>query len=364
VIKRLVRPLDRYVLSEWTKIFLGTSLGFPFILTIFDLAQNIDKYLNRNLSAKAIALSYAYWMPDSMFMAVPAAVLFATVFAIGSMTRHSEINAAKAAGISFHRLTLPIFVGAIIASGLSFVLAEVAPKTNRRRSELLEEVKYSNSNERFNFAFAAEQGRVYKAALLDVSKASLEDVEVERKGRETDDKYPTYIISAEDASYKGKRGWTVRRGTMHVVLAAGRDVAFRFDSLHDRYMVETPTQLLASPKAPADMDYNELGRFIAALERSGSVVNELRVERALKLAVPVTCLIIALFGAPLATSNQRGGTAYGIGLSLGTTIIFLIMLQLTKAIGGKGVVSPEMAAWIPNTIFFAIGLVMLARVRT
>jgi lipopolysaccharide export system permease protein len=129
-------------------------------------------------------------------------------------------------------------------------------------------------------------------------------------------------------------------------------------------MTESPTQLLASPKAPADMDYDDLGRFIAALERSGSNVNELRVERALKLAVPVTCLIIALFGAPLATSNQRGGAAYGIGLSLGTTVIFLIMIQLTKAIGGKGVVSPEMAAWIPNAIFGIIGLVMLARVRT
>jgi lipopolysaccharide export system permease protein len=365
VMKRLVRPLDRYVLSEWTKIFFSTSLGFPLLVTIFDLTDNLDKYFNRNLSPKAIALSYVYGMPDSMFMAVPAAVLFATVFVIGSMTRHSEINAAKASGISFHRLTLPILLGAILASGLSLALGELAPKTNKRKAELLEEVRFTNSNERFNFAFAAEQGRVYKASLLNVAKASLEGIEVERKGRETEDnKYPTYVISAESASYNGPRGWTVRRGTMHVVLAAGRDVAFRFDSLHDRYMTETPTQLLASPKAPADMDYKDLGRFIAALERSGSNVNELRVERALKLAVPVTCLIIALFGAPLATSNQRGGAAYGIGLSLGTTVIFLIMIQLTKAIGGKGVVTPEMAAWIPNAIFGVIGLVMLARVRT
>jgi lipopolysaccharide export system permease protein len=93
-------------------------------------------------------------------------------------------------------------------------------------------------------------------------------------------------------------------------------------------------------------------------------VHELRVERALKLAVPITCIIIALFGAPLATSNQRGGAAFGVGLSLGTTVIFLIMIQLTKAVGGKGVVTPEMAAWIPNALFGVIGLVMMSRVRT
>ncbi|MEO7964657.1 MAG: LptF/LptG family permease, partial [Gemmatimonadaceae bacterium] len=108
----------------------------------------------------------------------------------------------------------------------------------------------------------------------------------------------------------------------------------------------------------------ELGRYIQALERSGSDVNVLKVERALKLAIPVTCIIIALFGAPLATSTQRGGAAYGIGVSLGTTIVFLIMIQLTKAIGGKGVLTPEMAAWLPNGVFAILGLVMLARVRT
>lgn len=362
--RHLLRPLDRYVLTEWSKIFFSTSLGFPLLVTIFDLTDNLDKYLNRHLPPREIALSYAYAMPDSMFMAVPAAVLFATVFAIGSLTRHSEITAAKASGISFHRLTLPIFAGAVVAAGIALALGELTPSTNKRQAELLQEVRFTNSNERYNFTFAAERGRVYKASMLNVANGKLEGVEVERKGREDDDSYPSYVISAESASYKPPRGWTVQRGTMHVIPGAGRNVSFSFDSLRDRDMTESPTQLLASPKAPADMGYEDLGRFIAALERSGSDVNVLRVERALKLAVPITCIIIALFGAPLATSNQRGGAAYGIGLALGTTVIFLIMIQLTKAIGGKGVLTPEMAAWLPNALFGLVGLIMLARVRT
>ena len=47
-------------------------------------------------------------------------------------------------------------------------------------------------------------------------------------------------------------------------------------------------------------------------------------------------MIIMLFGAPLATSNQRGGAAYGVGVSLGTTVIFLMLVQLTQAVGRKG----------------------------
>ena len=45
-------------------------------------------------------------------------------------------------------------------------------------------------------------------------------------------------------------------------------------------------------------------------------------------------------------------------------MIFLLMIQLTRAIGGKGVIPPDFAAWIPGCIFGTIGLILLARVRT
>jgi lipopolysaccharide export system permease protein len=122
--------------------------------------------------------------------------------------------------------------------------------------------------------------------------------------------------------------------------------------------------MMAKPRDPQDMRYDELTRFINALERSGGDANVLRVERALKIAIPATCIIIALFGAPLATSTQRGGSAYGIAVSLATTMIFLLMIQLTRAIGGKGVIPPDLAAWIPGAAFGLIGLVLLVRVRT
>jgi len=47
------------------------------------------------------------------------------------------------------------------------------------------------------------------------------------------------------------------------------------------------------------MGFRELGAFITSMERSGAEVNELRVERMLKIAIPITCIVILLFGAPL-----------------------------------------------------------------
>ena len=363
MLRKLVRPLDRYVFSEFWKIFTMTALGFPLLIIIIDLTDNLDKYLNRQLPRDQIALSYLYFIPDSMFLVMPAAVLFATVFSIGALTRHAEITAAKASGISFYRLTLPIYLGAVFAAGAALALGELVPITNAKRADLLEEKKFRPGSDRYNFAFAAERGRVYKIGSLNSDKGRIEGLEIERKGNGMD--YPTYVLIADQGEWKPRRGWALTKGAIHVIPSDTlTDVTFVFDSLQDRSMIEAPLELMATPKAPQEMGYQALSRYISALERSGGDANELRVERALKLAIPITCIIIALFGAPLATSTQRGGAAYGIGISLATTVIFLMLIQLTKAVGAKGIIPPEVAAWMPNALFAVIGTVMLARVRT
>ena len=360
------RPLDRYVFAEWVRIFVVTALGFPLLVVIIDLTDNLDKYLSRRIPYGDLALSYLYWLPDSMFMILPAAVLFATVFTIGSLTRYSEITAAKASGISFYRVIAPIAAGAVVATFLGLLIAEVVPKTNARRQELLRENEFAKNgrggNERFNFAYAAEQGRVYKAGALVLDRDSLAGLEVERRGRGAS--YPTYVLTAQAAKYEKRRGWTLRNGDLHFIPDSGANRVVSFDSLVDRRMTERPLDLMASPRAPQEMGYRELGRFIRAMERSGGDVNELRVERMLKITIPVTCIVIFLFGAPLATSTQRGGAAYGIGVSLGTTVIFLMLIQLMKAVGGKGLITPELAAWMPSLIFAMVGSYLMARVRT
>ncbi|HEV7839472.1 MAG TPA: LptF/LptG family permease [Gemmatimonadaceae bacterium] len=359
---KTVRALDRYVFTEFWKIFVTTALGFPILVNIIDLTDNLDKYLGQHLSTGRILLSYVYWLPDSMFMVLPAAVLFATVFAIGALTRHSEITAAKASGISFYRFIAPIFAGAILATVLGLILGEIAPITNKKRLEILASNRINISSDRYNFAYAADRGRVYKIGALHLIEPSIEGMVIERKGNGPD--YPSYVITANAARYRPADGWQLQHGAMHIIPDTVHNMTFSFDSLVDRHFTELPKQLTLTQKAPTDMGFRELGRFITSMERSGAEVNELRVERMLKIAIPVTCIVILLFGAPLATSTQRGGAAYGVGLSLATTVIFLMLIQLTKGIGGKGMIPADLAAWLPSIIFGVVGLYLFARVRT
>jgi len=303
-----------------------------------------------------------YWLPDSIFMALPAAVLFATVFAIGSLTRHSEITAAKASGISFHRLIAPIFAGALIATVVGLVIGELAPLANKHRLDIIEPDRTATTLERYNFAYAGEAGRAYKITALRVARNAIDGMTIERKGKGPD--YPSYILAASDARYTPRRSWILHRGAMHVIPDSTYNITVMFDSARDRNFTEPPRQLTLAQKAPTDMGFVELGRFINSMERSGADVNALKVERMLKIVIPITCVIIFMFGAPLATSSQRGGTAYGVGLSLATTLIFLVMIQLTRGIGGHGEIPAELAAWLPSMLFGVVGVILMARVRT
>src|SRR5215207_981137 len=252
--RRLFRPLDRYVFSEFWKIFTMTGLGFPVLIVVIDLTDNLDKYLNRQLPRSQIALSYLYFIPDSMFLVMPAAVLFATVFSIGALTRHAEITAAKASGISFYRLTRSIYFGAVFAAALAVGLGELVPITNARRAELLEEKKFRPGSDRYNFAFAAERGRVYKISSLNSDKGRIEGLEIERKGKGAD--YPSYVLIANEGHWQPRRGWKLGKGAMHVIPSDTlADITFAFDSVRDRALHETPVELTATPRAPQEMGY-------------------------------------------------------------------------------------------------------------
>jgi lipopolysaccharide export system permease protein len=355
--------LDRYVVSLWLRLFVLTALGFPIVSILINLTDSLNKLLDRGLTVQQIAVSYVYSVPENMFLVMPAAVLFATVFTIGNMARHSEITAAKAGGLSFRRLMVPILVLSVFATALGIVVGELAPGATARQAELQKARPEGPTSARFNFVYRADEGWVYTVKSLELATRKLKQVLFERQG--TGLEYPGLVVTADSATYdQTAQVWRLWNGASRVIASPERQASFEYKSLRLRSFTQAPADLLAEPKAPDEMRYAELGRYIEALQRSGNDANKLIVERALKLAIPVTCFIIAVFGAPLAITSPRSGTAFGIAISLGSTVLFLLLMQIAKAVGAGGVVDPVIAAWIPSGVFLLIGLILVARVRT
>lgn len=356
-----MRTLDRYVAGLYLKVWLICVFGAPILFIVIKLTDDLDRYLSRGVSVQQLLLAYLYDFPYQMALSLPVASLFGAVFTVALMSRHFEITAAKASGVSFYRIIAPmVLLGGLLTIG-GFPLGELVPVTNRLRAEALGERLSARRSMRTQFVYGADGGRAYTIQRLAAATGRIDDILIDREGTGPD--YPTYRIYAPQAEWKGGR-WLMQNGYLSYFPSQDRAVTFAFDTLLQIDFSETPQDLLAEPKEPEEMNYRELGRFIESIERSGGDARKLEVERALKIAFPTACLIVVLFGSALGMTTGRRGPAMGVGIALATVMIYLLSVRIAQGMGAGGILPPMLAAWLPNLLFLAVGLVLLARTRT
>src|SRR5262245_33364891 len=134
----MIRLLDRYVAREFMRLFLLFSIAAPLLFVLGDLTDNLDRYMDRGISPQNVALSYMYQFPLFVLYSFPIASLIGTIFTVNNMTRHSELSAAKAGGVSFWRLLAPLPMLGLLLTVVALGLSELVPVTTRIQSRLLQ----------------------------------------------------------------------------------------------------------------------------------------------------------------------------------------------------------------------------------
>jgi lipopolysaccharide export system permease protein len=356
-----MRILDRLVVREFVRLFGLFILASPVLFILGDLTDNLDTYVDRGYDTGQIVMGYVYQMPLFISWGIPVAALIATIFTVNNMTRHSEVAAAKAGGMSFYRLYATLPVLGIVLTVLGLVLTELIPVGNRLREEALGEQTERRGLGRSNFVYRDLDGRTFAIRRLDVTDGEINGITVEREGDEP--QVPSVHIFAPEAVYDST-GWVIQDGYLRLMAGADIERTFEFGELRTHGFDEPPETLLDRQKDPDHMRYFELGQLIEILLRSGAEPLDLMVQRAQKIAIPVASLVIILFAAPLANSSPRGGAAYGVGVSLGITIVYLMLFKVAGAAGSSGAIPPRMAAWTPNVLFAIASVFLIHRVRT
>jgi len=357
----MIRILDRLVTRSFMKVFLAIILGSPVLFILGDITENLEDYLGAGLTWLEVGKAYLYKMPQFIQWSFPFASLISTVFTVQTMTLHREIVAAKAGGISFHRLIVPIIFLGVFLTGVALALEEVVPRANLRAAAVLGQDD-TRREWRTNFVFQGEDGRNFSIQRLNVAEGTLNGIVMETVEPGTN--RPTTHLTAEFAEYEPELGWTFNEGFYRVFLDGGEEVAAQFQQLRTRGFTERPEDFLEEPRDAEEMTREEMGRLADIIERSGGTPTKLLVDREEKIAIPVATLVIILFGAPLATSTKRGGTAYGIGVALLSTILYMLLFRISGAVGETGALDPLTAAWLPNLVFLGAGLIFLWLVRT
>ncbi len=355
----MIRTLDRMVVGSFTTLFSVFLASVPVIFVLADLSERQGQFLDRGLTVADIALGYVFMYPHFMVWSAPIAALIAAVFTVNYMTVHREIMAAKAGGVSFHRLVAPLWpLGAVLTVGV-FFLGSLLPSTNRRAAEIFGD-REIRGDWRNDFVHQTENQETISIHQLFVSNRSIDRVLVESRDQDGSLRH----VWANQGLYSEEDGWTLQDGYLRVIRPSGQEISYTFERYRRAGLSVPPEELRNDPPDENEMGYRELGRRAAAVYRSGGDPDELLVKRDQKLSIPAATLVIMLFGAPLATTVKKGGAALGVGVSLGSTILYIMLLRLFGAIGASGGIPAFWAAWIPNFIFLVVGVALMARVRT
>jgi lipopolysaccharide export system permease protein len=354
--------LDRLVAFTFLRLFVISILATPPLFILGNLTEKLDDYLDAELTLGEIARGYVFNLPEYFQWSFPMAGLIAAVFTVHAMTTHREIVAAKAGGVSFHRLVLPILVLGTALAGLALATTDLVPLSKRKASAILEQRNFEREW-RSDFVYQTEGGLLLAVQRLEMLRPRMSGVGIHHPGRGVDS---TAIHAEADRALwlEDEQRWEFENGTLRRIWPDGVQSSSRFQRLRLPALVERPEQLMEEVRDPEELTYEELERQARIVERGGGKSGELRTKKEQKLAIPVATLVIILLGTPLATSAKRGGAAYGIGISLGTTIAYVLLLKVSGAFGAAGVLPPTWAAWLPNGLFATAGVFLLARVRT
>ncbi len=130
-----MKKLDLYILRKFLGTYFFIVAIIISIVVVFDLVEKIDDFVESNAPTEAIIFDYYLNLfPYFANMLSPLLVFIAVIFFTSKMAGQTEIIAILSSGVSFRRLMLPYFIGALIVAVLTYFLSSwVIPQANKTR---------------------------------------------------------------------------------------------------------------------------------------------------------------------------------------------------------------------------------------
>ena len=118
-----MKKLDKLILRSFLGPLLLTFTLSVFVLLMQFVWKYIDDMVGKGLDFSVIAELLLYASATFVPMALPIAVLFASIMTMGNFGEKYELVAMKAGGVSVSRVMLPMTVVVLMLTGVAFYFA-------------------------------------------------------------------------------------------------------------------------------------------------------------------------------------------------------------------------------------------------
>ncbi|MCE5262889.1 MAG: LPS export ABC transporter permease LptG [Deltaproteobacteria bacterium] len=359
-----MKIVDRYLIREYLRNMLFITLSFLSLFLIIDFFEKIRMFLSNHATLLQMGSYFLFRIPMVVSQILPAAVLLASLITCGTLSRHSEITAMKANGISLYRIAVPMLAIAALTSLLVFTLNEwVTPHTNERAEYIrLVDVQKQPSMGTFKQDQIWYRGKlgIYNFKLFDAKTGTLQGITIHYLDRQMN------LLMRMDAE-KGE--WKDGHWLFRNLLIT------RFSDRGFPEITRAKQQVVDLPEKPADfqvvqkdvevMGYVELKRYIQKLQSEGYDAARYVVDLHGKIAFPLVSIILAVIGIAFSLRSERsGGVAQGIGAGLVIGFSYWLVYAFGMSLGRSGTLPPLVGAWFANILFCTASLILIPRVKT
>jgi lipopolysaccharide export system permease protein len=100
---------------------------------------------------------------------------------------------------------------------------------------------------------------------------------------------------------------------------------------------------------------------VLKLTQNEKRIRKLQVSIQEKIAFPFACLVFASIGSALGLRPQNSSKATSFGMCVLLIFTYYVLSFITSSMGVWGVVSPLVAAWLPNLLGLGAGVYLLAQ---
>jgi LPS export ABC transporter permease LptF/LPS export ABC transporter permease LptG len=365
-----LRLLDGYVTGMYLRVFLLSVISLLAVFYISTFIDRADKLFKGDATPAMLANYFVQVTPQYVYYVIPLGVLLATLITIAVLTRNNELIVMRACGVSLYRIATPMLLCAFAAGAVLLVLDQTVVGPSLERAERLKLEMNGQRNALLRPLslgwVQGTRGDIYHFELYDPSAQRLSGLDryefnagMTRITRRT---YATEAFFVRPADGQGI--WRITRPSwIRTFDDPSQPKTAPIDVGAEARFENAPYYGIEQPE-PQFMRLGDLKAYTQRMLAAGYNMFPQQVWIARRTAFPFVTIIMTLIAVPFAVTIGRGGAMAGIGVGIALALVYWVSISIFAALGGGGLIAPQLAAWAPNMLFGAGALYLLLTVRT
>lgn len=355
----MLRKIDFYIIKKFLGTFFYAIALIISISIVFDVSENIDDFMSKDVPVKAIVFDYYLnFVPYFANLFSGLFTFIAVIYFTSKLAYNTEIIAILSSGVSYRRLMRPYLVSALIIAVFSYMLGNyLIPPANKKKNDFrhLYIGTRKQTNEK-NIHRQIEPGVfVYMSgynASNDVGYKLTIEKFVDQK-----------LVSKLAAEYikwdREKKKWTIHEYNIRTI--DGYTESILQGSERDTTLNMLPEDYQVVDNIVETMTLPVLNKSIASLKLRGVNTTEYEIEKHKRRSGPFSAFILTIIGVSLASRKIKGGIGFHLGLGLLLSFSYILFMQVTTVFATSGLLAPWLAMWIPNIVYGALAFYLYRR---